>query len=58
MLSTPLTLAVFVLWLMFDRTARRKHDIDAEVGKIEAKIDSEREARILRRLRMRTGVGG
>jgi hypothetical protein len=55
-LSTPLTLTVFGLWFLFDRTARRKHALGAEDDQNEAKIASEREARIMRRISMRTGI--
>lgn len=55
-LSTPLTLTVFGLWLMFDRTARRKHDIDSDDDQDEAKIASKLEARIMRKIRTRTGI--
>lgn len=56
MLSTPLTLIVFGLWLMFDITARRKDDLDPEDDSDEAKIAGRLEARIMRKISMKTGI--
>ena len=55
-MSTPLTLTVFGLWLMFERTARRKHDLDVEDDENEAKIASKLEERIMKKIRTRTGI--
>lgn len=55
-LSTPLTLAVFGLWRVFDRTARRKHELKKDNDEYEAKIAAHLEARIMRNLRTKTGI--
>lgn len=42
---------------MFDRTARRKHDLDIDDDEDEAKIAAKLEARIMRKIRRTTGIG-
>lgn len=56
MLSAPLTLIVFGVWFMLDRKARRKQNPDSEDDKDEAEIAAQLEARIMRKLRRRTGI--
>lgn len=52
----PLTLTVFGLWLMFDRIAQRKQDLDADDDDNKAKRKEQLEARITTKLRRRTGI--
>lgn len=55
-LSAPLTLIVFGVWFMLDRKARRKQNLGPEDDEDEAKITAQLEARIMRKLRRRTGI--
>ncbi|KAI3401492.1 hypothetical protein diail_10926 [Diaporthe ilicicola] len=55
-LSTPLTLAVFRLWQMFDTKAQKKNSLDADDDEHEAKIWAQLETRIMRRIRVKTGI--
>ncbi|KAG8158335.1 hypothetical protein KVR01_012096 [Diaporthe batatas] len=55
-LSTPLTLAVFGFWQMFDKKAQKKHSLHSDDDDDEAKIWAKLEARIMRRIRVRTGI--
>lgn len=41
---------------MFDQKAQKKHSLDADDNDDEAKIWAQLEARIMRRIRVRTGI--